>query len=119
MLKVHILDRKRKDSGVSLLGVTVDGWEGGGVYVENVDANDARFAQTVSVKPDTIYRVVKPGTEEDVPAAPANSEKEHSCFVFSPPLPPVFPLAWPEGPPPPGRVLQPKDTPRNFKNKHG
>ena len=45
------------DTGVSLLTVDEDGYEGGCVTVTNVDENDARFAQTVSVEPDTLYRI--------------------------------------------------------------
>ena len=45
------------DSGISLMGIDEDSFDGQGVYVTNVDANDARFAQTVAVKPNTLYRV--------------------------------------------------------------
>ena len=46
------------DTGISLLNVEDGGFDGGKcVCVSNVDANDARFAQTVSVKPDTLYRI--------------------------------------------------------------
>ena len=45
------------DAGISLLSVEADAWEGGGVSVTNVDANDARFAQTVQVEPNTLYRI--------------------------------------------------------------
>ena len=45
------------DAGVSVLTVDEDGYEGSCVTVTNVDENDARFAQTVSVEPDTVYRV--------------------------------------------------------------
>ncbi len=45
------------DTGVSVLTVDEDGYEGGCVTVTNVDENDARFAQTVSVEPDTLYRI--------------------------------------------------------------
>ena len=45
------------DVGVSLLGVDPDGFEGNCVTVENVDENDARFAQTVAVEPEALYRV--------------------------------------------------------------
>ena len=43
------------DTGVSLLSVETDGYSGNCISVTNVDANDARFAQTVSVKPNTLY----------------------------------------------------------------
>ncbi len=43
------------DAGVSLLSADSDGFDGGCITVENVDANDARFAQTVSVEPDSTY----------------------------------------------------------------
>ena len=43
------------DTGVSLLTVDPDGFDGNCVTVTNVDANDARFAQTVAVEPDTMY----------------------------------------------------------------
>jgi len=45
------------DTGVSLLTVDPDGFEGGCVTVTNVDANDARFAQTVAVEPNALYRL--------------------------------------------------------------
>ncbi len=45
------------DAGVSLLYADEDGYEGGCVTVVNVDANDARFSQTVDVEPDSIYRL--------------------------------------------------------------
>ena len=45
------------DTGVSLLCADIDGREGNCVTVTNVDANDARFAQTVAVEPDTTYRL--------------------------------------------------------------
>ncbi|MBQ9039287.1 MAG: phospholipid carrier-dependent glycosyltransferase [Clostridia bacterium] len=45
------------DAGVSLLTVDEDGYDGSCVTVTNVDENDARFAQTVSVEPDALYRV--------------------------------------------------------------
>ncbi|MBR1822410.1 MAG: phospholipid carrier-dependent glycosyltransferase [Clostridia bacterium] len=45
------------DAGVSLLTVDPDGYEGACVTVTNVDENDARFAQTVKVEPDAIYRL--------------------------------------------------------------
>ena len=45
------------DAGVSLLHADPDGYDGGCVRVTNVDANDARFTQTVDVEPDTLYKV--------------------------------------------------------------
>jgi hypothetical protein len=45
------------DAGVSLLTVDPDGFEGSCVTVTNVEENDARFAQTVKVAPDTLYRL--------------------------------------------------------------
>ena len=45
------------DAGVSLLSVIDDGYDGASASVSNVDANDARFAQTVDVEPDSIYRL--------------------------------------------------------------
>ena len=45
------------DAGVSLLSVDPNGFDGNCVTVTNVDENDARFAQTVAVEPDTLYRV--------------------------------------------------------------
>ena len=45
------------DTGVSVLTVDEDGYEGNCVTVTNVDENDARFAQAVKVEPDTLYRV--------------------------------------------------------------
>ena len=43
------------DEGVSVLTVEEDGYEGACVSVDNVAANDARFAQTIAVEPDSIY----------------------------------------------------------------
>ena len=45
------------DVGISILTVDPDGYEGSCVTVTNVDENDARFAQTVSVEPDRIYHL--------------------------------------------------------------
>ena len=45
------------DAGVSLLTVDEDGYDGACVTVTNVDENDARFAQTVAVEPDSLYRI--------------------------------------------------------------
>ena len=44
------------DSGVSRLYLSEDGYEGGCAVVVNADANDARFAQTIDVEPDSYYR---------------------------------------------------------------
>jgi len=43
------------DSGISILSVDADGYEGNSLSVVNVDPNDARYAQTVAVEPDTLY----------------------------------------------------------------
>ena len=45
------------DEGVSLLTVEADGYEGNCISVRNVGINDARFVQTISVEPDSIYRI--------------------------------------------------------------
>ena len=45
------------DAGISLLSVEDYGYEGTCIRVQNVDANDARFAQTVAVEPNSVYRV--------------------------------------------------------------
>ena len=45
------------DEGVSVLTVEEDGYEGNCISVSNVGLNDARFAQTVSVEPNTLYRI--------------------------------------------------------------
>lgn len=45
------------DAGISLLSMEADGYNGQSASVTNVDANDARFAQTVPVQPNTLYRV--------------------------------------------------------------
>ena len=45
------------DTGVSVLTVDPDGYEGDCVTVTNVDENDARFAQTVKVEPNHVYRL--------------------------------------------------------------
>ena len=45
------------DAGVSNLTVDPDGYDGACISVQNVGVNDARFAQTVSVAPDTLYRI--------------------------------------------------------------
>ena len=72
------------DSGVSLLSVDPDGYEGNCVTVVNVDENDARFAQTVRVKPDTVYRVSgmirASGCDEDGYGATLSIE---DVFVYS------------------------------------
>ena len=44
------------DEGVSKLYADSDGYEGGCVAVVNADPNDARFAQTLRVEPDSLYR---------------------------------------------------------------
>jgi len=44
------------DTGVSQLYVEENGYDGNCIAVVNADANDARFAQTISVEPDSIYR---------------------------------------------------------------
>ena len=43
------------DAGVSKLYVEKDGYDGSCIAVVNADANDARFAQTISVEPDSLY----------------------------------------------------------------
>ncbi|MBR6766448.1 MAG: phospholipid carrier-dependent glycosyltransferase [Clostridia bacterium] len=45
------------DTGISKLYVDENGYEGSCIAVVNVDENDARFVQTVSVKPETTYRI--------------------------------------------------------------
>ena len=45
------------DPGISVLSVDPDGYEGNSLSVINVDPNDARYAQTVAVEPNTIYRI--------------------------------------------------------------
>ena len=45
------------DEGVSALSIETDGYEGSCISVSNFGLNDARFAQTVSVEPDTLYRI--------------------------------------------------------------
>ena len=45
------------DPGISILSVDPDGYEGNSLSVVNVDPNDARYAQTVAVEPDTLYRL--------------------------------------------------------------
>lgn len=45
------------DMGVSILKVESDGYDGNCISVQNVASNDARFAQTVSVEPNTLYRI--------------------------------------------------------------
>ena len=44
------------DAGVSQLYVDENGYDGNCIVVVNADANDARFAQTIPVEPDSIYR---------------------------------------------------------------
>lgn len=44
------------DTGVSRLYVDENGYDGNCVAVVNADPNDARFAQTIAVEPDSIYR---------------------------------------------------------------
>ena len=43
------------DGGVTLAEWTPDGMDGGGLFIENRSANDARFVQTVRVEPETVY----------------------------------------------------------------
>ena len=45
------------DAGISKLYVESDGFDGSCIAVINVDANDARFAQTVEVEPENLYRI--------------------------------------------------------------
>ena len=72
------------DTGVSLLTVDENGYDGECVTVTNVDENDARFAQTVSVQPDTLYRlsgmVRAVGCDEDGYGATLSIE---NVFVYS------------------------------------
>ncbi len=52
------IDRWFWDEGVSTLKVTDEGRSGGKcLYIENIEENDARFTQTVSVRPNSIYRI--------------------------------------------------------------
>ena len=51
---------------VSLLSVEGDGVEGSCLRVENISINDARWAQVVEVKPNTIYRFSAMVRAEDV-----------------------------------------------------
>ena len=44
------------DAGVSNLHMDENGYDGACIVVTNADKNDARFAQTIAVEPDTIYR---------------------------------------------------------------
>ncbi|MBQ3424002.1 MAG: glycosyltransferase family 39 protein, partial [Clostridia bacterium] len=70
--------------GVSLLSMAEDGYEGSCVTVTNVDANDARFAQTVKVLPDSLYRISgmirASGCDEDGYGATLSVE---DVFVYS------------------------------------
>ena len=45
------------DAGVSALTVESDGYDGDCIRVSNLSENDARYAQTVAVEPDTLYRI--------------------------------------------------------------
>ena len=45
------------EDGVSELSVDPDGYDGNSARIRNNSLNDARFAQTVAVEPDTLYRV--------------------------------------------------------------
>ena len=45
------------DQGISLLSVVEEGYDGSSICVQNVDENDARYAQTVNVEPNTLYRL--------------------------------------------------------------
>ena len=45
------------DEGVSVLDVEDGGYDGRCIRVSNLSDNDARFAQKVSVEPDTLYRI--------------------------------------------------------------
>lgn len=72
------------DTGVSLLTVDPDGFDGNCITVTNVDANDARFAQAVAVEPDTLYCVSgmirASGCDEDGYGATLSIE---DVFVYS------------------------------------
>ncbi len=43
--------------GSSVLSIDPDGYEGNCIMVNNVSENDARYAQTVEVEPNTLYRI--------------------------------------------------------------
>ena len=45
------------EDGVSALSVDPDGYDGNSAHIQNFSLNDARFAQTVAVEPDTLYRI--------------------------------------------------------------
>ena len=46
-----------KDAASSRLAHDADGYEGSCATVRNINANDARYAQAVTVEPDTVYRL--------------------------------------------------------------
>ena len=72
------------DAGVSVLTVEEDGYEGRCVSVTNVDANDARFVQTVPVEPNTLYRVSGMVRAEDCdPEGYGASLSIGNVFVYS------------------------------------
>ena len=72
------------DAGVSFLTVENNGYDGPCIAIENVDPNDARFAQTIEVEPDSLYRIscmVKAeGCGEDGYGASISFE---NCFSYS------------------------------------
>ena len=75
------------DSGVSLLSVEEDGYDGACASITNVDANDARFVQTVRVEPDKLYRVSAMVRAEGCDEGGCGANLSiGSLFVYSEPL---------------------------------
>ena len=72
------------DAGVSMLSVSEDGYEGNCAVVTNVDANDARFSQKISVEPDSLYRFSCMVKAEDCGAEGYGATISfEDCFTYS------------------------------------
>ena len=75
------------DAGISLLSVDDDGFDGPGVSIVNVDANDARFAQTVRVEPNRLYRLSAMVRAEDCDEEGCGASLSiGGLFVYSEPV---------------------------------
>lgn len=74
-----------KREGVTLFSVTEEGRSGAwAAVVENLDMNDARFAQTVKVKPNTMYRLSGWVKAEEIPDAGRGANLSiEGVYVFS------------------------------------
>jgi len=72
------------DAGVSNLYVDENGYDGNCIAVVNADPNDARFAQTISVEPDSLYRFSCMVKVEDCGAEGHGATLSfENCFSYS------------------------------------